>query len=152
MNSQYVSKERLEELRAELENLKNKKRIEVAERLKTAKEYGDLSENAEYSEARDEQAIVEGRIAELEELMKNAVTIMKASGGDTVRVGSTIEVKKGGKSMKYMLVGTYEANPEEAKISDESPMGKAFLGRKLGDTVAVVTPVGIVKYEIIKIE
>lgn len=152
MAPQYLSPERLEELRAELEELKNKKRVEVAERLKTAKDYGDLSENAEYSEARDEQAKVEARIAELEALMKDVVTITKPQVADMVQVGSIVTVKKNGAMVTYTVVGTYEANPTEGKISDESPLGKAFLKRRVGETVSVPTPAGSQAYEIVKIQ
>lgn len=152
MSKQYLTKERLEELRVELETLKNKKRVEVAERLKQAKEYGDLSENSEYAEAREEQANVETRIAELEELLKEAVTLKMTEGGDTVTVGSTVAVKKGEKTMTYTIVGSYEAKPEEGRISDESPLGKAFLKKKAGDKVNVTTPAGAQSYEILKIE
>ncbi|HEX4104324.1 MAG TPA: transcription elongation factor GreA [Candidatus Paceibacterota bacterium] len=152
MAKQYLTKERLEELKMELETLKNKKRVEVAERLKQAKEYGDLSENSEYAEAREEQANVETRIAELEDLVKEAVTIKKAEGTDTVTVGSTVTVKKGEKMASYTIVGSYEAKPEEGRISDESPLGKAFLKKKAGESVKVNTPAGAAMYEILKIE
>jgi transcription elongation factor GreA len=152
MTKQYLTKERLEELKDELEMLKNKKRVEVAERLKQAKEYGDLSENSEYAEAREEQANVETRIGELEDLVKEAVTIKKSEGGDTVTVGSTVTVKKGEKTASYTIVGSYEAKPEEGRISDESPLGKAFLKKKAGDTVNVTTPAGVMAYEVLKIE
>jgi transcription elongation factor GreA len=152
MQKQYLTQERLDELKAELEALKSSKRMEVAARLKQAKEYGDLSENSEYAEAREEQANVEGRIFELEELLKNVEVITKHSGGSVVDVGSTIVVKKGEKTATYNIVGSYEANPMEGKISDESPLGKAFLGRKTGDVVDVTTPGGTAKYEILKIE
>ena len=152
MNKQYVTKERLEEFKAELEELKNKRRLEVAQRLKQAKEYGDLSENSEYVEAREEQANVETRIVELEELVKNAVIIEKAEGGDTVTVGSTVTVKKGDKLSTYTIVGAYEARPEEGKISDESPLGRAFLKRKAGESVSIATPAGAMTYEIKEIK
>jgi transcription elongation factor GreA len=152
MAKQYLTKERLEEFKVELETLKNKKRVEVAERLKQAKEYGDLSENSEYSEAREEQANVETRIGELEELLKEAVTIKKPEGGDVVTVGSTVTVKKGDRTTAYTVVGFYDAKPEEGKISDESPLGKAFMKRKVGDMVNVTTPAGAMAYEIVKIE
>lgn len=132
--------------------LKNKKRVEVAERLKQAKEYGDLSENSEYVEAREEQASVESRIAELDEVLKQAVTIKKSEGGDTVTVGSTIVVKKGEKTATYTIVGSYEAKPEDGRISDESPLGRAFLRKKAGDSVNVTTPAGPATYEILKIQ
>ena len=152
MTKQYLTKERLEELTEELATLKNKRRVEVAERLKQAKEYGDLSENSEYAEAREEQANVETRIAELEDLLKQVVLIEKSGGGDTVTVGSTVTVRKDDKTMSYTIVGPYEAKPEEGRISDESPLGKAFLRRKVGETVEVATPAGTARYEIVKIE
>src|ERR1700722_14332251 len=142
MSKQYLTQERLDELKAELDELKNKKRQEVALRLKTAKEYGDLSENSEYVEAREEQATVESRIFELEELMKEAVTIKTGEGGDIVGVGSVVTVKKGDKTTTYTIVGSYEAKPEEGRISDESPLGKAFMKKKVGDIVPVTTPGG----------
>jgi transcription elongation factor GreA len=151
MSKQYLTQERLDELKVELDELKNKKRQEVALRLKTAKEYGDLSENSEYVEAREEQANVESRIFELEELMKEAVTIKTGEGGDIVGVGSVVTVKKGEKSATYTIVGSYEAKPEEGRISDESPLGKAFLGKKVGDMVSVTTPGGATKFEVLKI-
>jgi transcription elongation factor GreA len=152
MTKQYLTKERLEELKVELETLKNKKRIEVAERLKQAKEYGDLSENSEYAEAREEQANVETRIGELEDVLKEAVTIKKSEGGDMVTVGSTVTVKKGERTSTYTVVGPYEAKPEAGRISDESPLGKAFMKRKVGETFNVTTPAGAMTYEIVKIE
>ena len=104
---QYLSKERFDELTAELAELKTAKRIEIAQRLKTAKEYGDLSENSEYAEAREEQAAVETHIAELEDLLKNVEIVTKTKGSDTVQVASTIVVKKGGKETTYTIVGSY---------------------------------------------
>jgi transcription elongation factor GreA len=152
MAKQYLTKERLEEFKDELATLKNKKRVEVAERLKQAKEYGDLSENSEYAEAREEQANVETRIAELEDVLKQAVTIKKAEGGDTVTVGCTVTVRRGETTKSYTVVGSYEAKPEEGRISDESPLGKAFMKKKVGDIVSVTAPSGTVSYEILKIE
>ena len=152
MPKQYLTKDRLQELKDELGVLKNTRRVEVAERLKQAKEYGDLSENSEYAEAREEQATVETRIAELEDLLKDAVTIEKTGGSDTVAVGSTVTVKRGDRTMTYTVVGSYEAKPEEGRISDDSPLGQAFMKKKAGDTVEVTTPAGPAKYEILKIE
>lgn len=152
MTKQYLTKERLQELTDELATLKSTRRVEVAERLKQAKEYGDLSENSEYAEAREEQANVEARIAELEDLLKEAVTIEKTGASDTVTVGSTVTAKRGDKVMTYTVVGSYEAKPEEGRISDESPIGKAFMKRRVGDTVEVATPSGMATYEIVKIE
>ena len=151
MTKQYLTKERLQELKDELATLKSTRRVEVAERLKQAKEYGDLSENSEYAEAREEQANVEARIAELEELFKEAVTIEKTGASDTVTVGSTVTAKRGDKVMTYTVVGSYEAKPEEGRISDESPLGKAFMKRRVGEMVEVATPSGTATYEIVKI-
>jgi transcription elongation factor GreA len=152
MPKQYLTQERLEEFKKELEMLKTTKRLDVAQRLKTAKEYGDLSENSEYVEAREEQANVEGRIFELEELLKEAVTIKTGEGGDIVGVGTIVTVKKGDKTTKYTIVGSYEAKPEQGLISDESPLGKAFMKKKVGDAVKVTTPGGVLMYEVMKIE
>src|SRR3989344_7175583 len=111
MSKQYVTKEKLEELKAELQHLKTVRRLEVAERLKRAKELGDLSENSEYFEAREEQAVVEGRILELDETMKSAELIEKSPSTGIVKVGSTVVVSKGGQQSKYVIVGSNEANP-----------------------------------------
>lgn len=153
MDKKYLSQERLDELKKELELLKTDKRQEIAERLKQAKEFGDLSENSEYSEAREEQSRVEQRIFELEEFLKETVVIQK--GGRTpgmVAIGSHIVVKKGGKEIAYEIVGSSEARPEQGKISNESPLGSAFLRHKVGDVVVVETPGGKAEYEIVKVE
>jgi len=152
MDKYYLTKERFEELKKELEELKGAKRLEITERLKHAKEYGDLSENSEYAQAREEQALVEARIFELEELFKKAVIIKKSGVSDKVVVGSTVTVKKNDQIIQYTIVGSYEAKPEDGKISDESPLGRAFLHHKVGDSVTVVTPGGPVSYQITKIE
>lgn len=153
MDQYYLTPERLEELKAELNELKTVKRIEVSERLKRAKELGDLSENSEYFEAREEQSQVESRIFELEEMIKNASVIEKpAGGGKTVQIGSTIEVSKEGQKLKFTIVGSNEAKPEAGLISNESPLGKAFLGQDAGKTVKVKTPKGEVLYKILSVE
>ncbi|MDD5431254.1 MAG: transcription elongation factor GreA [Candidatus Pacebacteria bacterium] len=151
MEKQYLTKEKLEELKSELENLKTNRRLEVAERLQRAKELGDLSENSEYFEAREEQSQVENRIFEIEEMLRNYEIIKKQTAGDTVRVGSTIAVEKGGKRMTFTIVGSNEANPEAGLISNESPLGKSFLGKKAGEKTSVVTPKGKTEYLIISI-
>ncbi len=148
----YVTAERLQELREELETLKTKTRLDIADQLKRAKEYGDLSENAEYAQAREEQSRVEARIFELEDLLKKAVIIKKTEGSTVVQVGSKVTVKKGSKTMEYMIVGASESKPEEGKISNESPIGRAFLGKKVGDHVDVKTPGGAATYQVMKIE
>ncbi|MBM3257066.1 MAG: transcription elongation factor GreA [Candidatus Liptonbacteria bacterium] len=153
-NQYHLSKERHEELKKELETLKGEGRADIADKLKRAKEYGDLSENAEYAEAREEQNLIENRIFELEELLKKAVIIEEEAGGTggVVRVGCAVTVKKNGKETKYTIVGPYDAKPEEGKISDESPLGRAFMGHEKGDEVTVLTPSGKSTFEIIKIE
>lgn len=149
----FLTPKRLEELKEELEMFKKTKRLEVAEKLKLAKEMGDLSENSEYLEAREEQFRVEQRIAELEQIVKNAVIIKHdTKGGDTIGLGSTVELSKGGKeAAKFIIVGSNEARPEEGFISNESPLGRELIGRKVGDSVIIDAPRGKVKYNIIKI-
>lgn len=152
MDNYYLTAERLEELKLELNELKTSKRIEVAERLKRAKELGDLSENSEYFEAREEQSQVEGRILELDEMIKNASLIKMTSGKSTVHIGSTIEVGKGDQKVRYTIVGSNEAKPEAGLISNESPLGRAFLGKEAGDVIKTKTPKGEVSYKILNIE
>lgn len=147
----YLTQERLEELKAELDNLKNTRRAEVADRLKRAKELGDLSENSEYIEAREEQAHVEARIFELEEMVKNARVIQRPVNADKVQMGSIVEVERGGNNFKFTIVGSNEARPEAGLISNESPLGRAFFGRKAGEEVKVKTPAGEAAYKIVKI-
>lgn len=152
MDQPYLTEERREELKKELEHLRNVARLEVAEHLKRAKEYGDLSENSEYVEAREEQARIETRISELDDMLKSAVIIKKnGGGGSMVQVGSSVTVKKGDKTTTYMIVGSNESDPMNNKISNESPMGHAFLNRSVGETVEVSTPGGKAKYTIVSI-
>lgn len=151
MDQQYLSPERLEALKQELNELKTAKRIEVADRLKRAKELGDLSENSEYFEAREEQAQVESRIFEVEDIIKNASVISKPTNRTKVEVGSTIEVTKDGAKMTLTIVGSNEAEPETGRISNESPLGKAFLGHEPGEHVKVKTPKGEMTYKIVSI-
>ena len=148
---QYISAEGLEQLKQELEELK-KKRHEVAKRLEEAKALGDLSENAEYQEAREDQAFNEGKIAELEQIIKDAVVISKNQKKDIVRVGATVKVKSSNGAQAFNIVGSEEANPIEGKISNESPLGQAFLGHAVGDKVEIRVPVGVQLYEIIEIK
>ena len=151
-NKYYLTKERLDELTEELGVLKNTKRLEIAEKLKQAKDYGDLSENSEYTQAREEQAVVETRIFQLEDLLKKAVIIKKSDGTGEVEVGSTVTANKGDKIVSYTIVGAYEAKPEEGRISDQSPLGRAFLGHRVGDSVSINAPAGQITYNITKIE
>ncbi len=149
----YLTAERLEELKKELVGLKTVRRLEVADRLKRAKELGDLSENAEYVEAREEQSTVESRIFELEEMIKNAIIIKhNGAGREAVEIGCRVLVEKEGKQIWFTIVGSNETKPEDGFISNESPLGKAFLGKKLGEAVTVTTPGGAVAYVIVKIE
>ena len=152
MDKYYLTEERLKELQKELEVLKTQTRLEVAEHLKRAKEYGDLSENAEYAEAREEQSQLETRIFELEELLKRAVIIKKKEGSDVVQVGSKVGVRKNGTPAEYTIVGSNESRPEEGKISNESPIGQSLLGRKVGESVTIAIPSGQAVYQITKIE
>jgi len=148
----YLSQEGIETLKKELQELKTKKRQEIAKRLQEAKDLGDLSENAEYFEAKEAQSLNENRIAELEELLKNAVVIETPGEENIVRVGTTVEVKSGNGAETFSIVGSAEVKPQEGKISNESPLGRAFLGHKIGDEIKVKTPGGVSKYKIIKIE
>lgn len=148
--SEYVSEEGLEKLKQELHELKTKKRKEIAARLEHAKTLGDLSENAEYQEAKEEQSLLETQIAELEEMVRNAVLI-KGHRTDEITVGSTVLVRSDRGEESYTIVGSEEANPAEGKISNESPLGKAFLGHRSGDTVEVKTPAGSIVYQVVEI-
>ncbi|MFH0852477.1 MAG: transcription elongation factor GreA [bacterium] len=147
----YLSKEGLEQIKKELEELKLK-RQEIAQRLEDAKSLGDLSENTEYLQAKEAQSFNEGKILELEELLKNAVVISKNGGSSAVQIGGTIEVSSQGEKYNFTIVGSEEAKPSDGKISNESPLGKAFLGRKVGEMVEVETPRGKATYKIISIK
>lgn len=138
----------------ELEQLKTIRRKEVSEKIKVALSFGDLSENSEYDEAKNEQAMVEARIAEVESMLKNASVLDDSDiATDTVTVGSLIKIKhlKLGREDSYKIVGSTEAAPLEKKISDESPVGKAMLGHRVGDIVDVEAPSGMIQYEILEI-
>jgi transcription elongation factor GreA len=138
-----LTPEGLEDLKAKLETLSTVRRREVAERIKEAREFGDISENSEYDDAKNEQMMLEKQIAEIEERLRSARVIEEGSS-DVVSVGSTVHVKdqKTDKSTKYRIVGSSEANPAEQKLSNESPVGKALLGHKRGATVKVPVPRG----------
>jgi transcription elongation factor GreA len=151
-----LTPEGLEKLQEELKVLQTDKRREVAQRIKEAREFGDISENSEYDDAKNEQAMLESRIAQLEEKIRAATVIDAAEiGTDVVQVGSIVHVKdeKTGKSQKYTIVGSAEANPAEMKLSNESPVGRALLGHKRNETVSVQVPKGPArKLKITKIE
>ena len=147
----------LKKLEDELENLKVVKRKEVAGKIKEAREQGDLSENAEYDAAKDEQRDIEARIDEIEELekiLKNAEVVVEDDVDlDTINIGCTVDVydKEFEEEIVFQLVGSTEANSLEGKISNESPVGKALIGKKVGDVVAVETQAGVIEYEVLKI-
>ena len=149
------TKEGLEKLNSELDYLKNVKRIEVKEALRIARGFGDLSENSEYDEAKDEQAKVESRISELEEMLKTAVIISEDQiRTDVVNVGTTVRIynEKWDEEVEYTIVGSTEASPLQNKISDQSPIGKAIIGHGAGETVVVDTPAGHANVKILSIE
>ena len=150
----YLTKEGFAEIERELEDRKSRKRMEIAEKIKTAIAFGDLSENAEYDEAKKEQAENEALILELEDKLKN-VELIDENSLDTnkVSLGSKVALKdmEDKTEEEYHLVGSSEANPMEGKISNESPVGAAIIGKKKGDTVEVSTPMGIIKYKIVNI-
>jgi len=147
---QYISKEGFEDQKKELEDLKIKRK-EIALRLEEAKALGDLSENQEYLAAREAQAFNEGKIVELDQLLKEAVIIDKNKKSSVVQIGSSVQVKNNGNQKTFLIVGSQEANPSLGKISNESPLGKAFLGKRAGEKVKVETPGGEAEYEIISI-
>ena len=149
-----LTPEGLVNLKAELDELTTRRRREVAARIKEAREFGDISENAEYDDAKNEQAMLEARIASLEDKLRSA-TVIDASdlGTDVVGVGSVVHVKdEAGKSVKYTIVGSAEASPGEMKLSNESPVGKALLGHKRGEEITISTPKGKRRLKITKID
>lgn len=150
MKKQYkITIDGRKELEKELKELKSH-RGAVAEKIAEARDFGDLSENAEYDVAREEQGIVETRIAEIEDILQNA-EIIKASAKSKVALGSKVQLKFGKKEVIYTIVGPVEANPLEGRISDASPIGVALFGKQVGDNVVISTPKGNVKYEIASI-
>ena len=149
-NHTYLTDAGHKKLKEELLHLKKAKRPEIAERIKQAKDYGDLSENAEYADAREEQSFVEGRILELENALKNVTVVSgEDSDPDTVNIGDTVTVLRDGATSAYTIVGSKEADPGHGKISNESPLGRALLDRRKGDQVEVKTPKGKVVWKIV---
>jgi transcription elongation factor GreA len=146
-----LTKEGLEDLKKELKNLIEVKRPEVVQKISAARDMGDLSENAAYVSARDEQAFIEGRIAELEEIIKNAVVSSGASSKGVVSVGCKIRVHVDGVEQEFSLVGGPEADPKEKKISHESPLGRALMGKRVGDKVEIDAPMGKLVYTILSV-
>jgi len=156
MPTNFLTKEGFEKLQEELEHLRTAKRQEVAERLHEAMEGGELIENAEYEAAKNEQAFVEGRIQELELLLATAQIIEESNGkskkADAIQVGTKVTIKEGNYDPEtFVIVGAAEANPREGKISNESPIGKAIIGHKVGEVVKVETPGGTYNVKIIKL-
>jgi transcription elongation factor GreA len=145
-----LTQEGLDKLQRELEELRTVKRTEIAERIKYAKEFGDISENSEYEDAKNEQGMLEGRILTLEKLVRNAVIIEEHHDG-LVNVGSTVTVKDDLGQEIYTIVGPAEVDMAAGRISMESPVGKAVMGHKVGDEVGVVTPAGQRKLKIVKV-
>lgn len=148
----YFSKEGLEKLKEELHVLKTVRVRETSDKIEAAKALGDLKENAEYHSAKDEMGFIQGRIQEIEEIMKNVKIIEEQEGGDTVRIGSTVEVESKSGPRTYKIVGSAEADPINGLISNESPMGRSFLNRKKGEEVEVQTPGGVMYYTILDIK
>lgn len=150
--SRLITKEGLKKLNDELDERKGKVRQEIAQAIKEAKEQGDLSENAEYSEAKRQQGENESRIAELEMVIKDSKVVEHNDGINVIQMGSKVKVKFNGCEMEFQIVGSNEADPGSFKISNESPLGKAFMDRKKGDKVEVDTPSGKIKYAILDVK
>jgi len=150
----YLSREGLEKLKSELDHLRTVRRHDVAERIQQSRERGGIVSNAEYEEAENELAFTEGRILTLDNMINNAVIIVEGQGDrETVEVGTTIAVKdQDGRSVKYTIVGSAEADPSQGKISNVSPIGKSLLGRRVGDVTEVDVPSGKIRLEVMAIE
>lgn len=147
----YLTARGLQDLEAELGELKNVKRKQVTAKIQKAREYGDLSENSEYDAAREEQAMIEGRIVELESMLKNVEIIEPTTGDAVVGIGCKVRVDMDGSEDEYIIVGKVEADPLKKKISNESPVGAALLGAKVGDVVEIKTPTNSYKCKILEI-
>jgi len=147
----YISRDGLEKLRVELEELVNVRRAEVASRISEAKEHGDITENAEYEDAKNEQAFIEGRIQALSALIKNAVLIDETTSKTHVQIGSTVDLEGDNGKESYTIVGSAEASPGQGRISNESPVGRALLGKKKGDKVTISVPAGDMHYKVVGI-
>ena len=149
----YLTAEGAAQLKVELEELKGPKRLELAQRLRSAIQMGDLSENADYHKAKEDQGFLEGRILELEHTLASAQEIRKGRSKDQVRIGSTVVIQEDGSSQEtYTIVGAAEANPKEGLISNESPLGRALLDKRAGEEVRVDAPAGVLTFRIIKIK
>jgi transcription elongation factor GreA len=140
----------VDELKSELDSLISK-RVSLSDAIKTARELGDLAENAEYQSARADQERSESRISEIENILQNVAIIKKPNSDHKVQIGSTVKLKSEGKTKEFQIVGTVEADPSNGKISDESPIGRAMLGKSIGDSVEIQTPAETTTYKIIEI-
>jgi transcription elongation factor GreA len=147
----YVSADGLKKIQIELEELKNTGRQRVAERIHAAMEFGDFTENSELEQAKNDQAFLEGRILTLEQMVKNAQIIDEKTHHDTVEIGSHVMVEAEGAKEQYVIVGSAEAAPSEGRISNESPVGKALIGHRAGETVRLVVPAGAVELKILAV-
>lgn len=147
----YLTPEGLTKIKNSHEELTTNKRRQIAERIRLAKELGDLSENAEYADAKDEQAFVEGKILELEHILKNAEVMAQPQSGGRIQIGSTVDVDSDSGSQVFTIVGHNEADPSKGLISHESPLGKAFMGRKEGENIHVTVPKGTRELKIVKV-
>jgi transcription elongation factor GreA len=145
----HLTREGVAELEKELANLETAK-LDIADRIKTAREFGDLAENAEYQTARQDQDKNDSRISELRHILQNVEIIKKPKSGGKVQLGSSVKLKNG-KTMEFQVVGTVEADPLNGKISDESPIGQALLGKAVGDSVEIKTPVETATYKVVEI-
>jgi len=152
VDNQYFSKEGLEKLKKELEERINVIRPDIAKRLKEAKEEGDISENAAFDSAKEAQAVNEGRIEEIKDTLDNAKIFTGSSGKSIIEVGSSVTVESKNGSQHFVIVGAAESDPIKGFISNESPLGKAFLGHKKGDKVEVKTPKAVVEYKIAEVK
>ncbi|MBX4187705.1 MAG: transcription elongation factor GreA [Candidatus Doudnabacteria bacterium] len=147
-----LTEDGLKKLHEELSVLKDERRKEVIERIQEAISHGDLSENADYAQAKEEQAFIEGRIQEVEEMIKNAEIIAHDGNATHVSIGSTVTLKTSGREVTYTIVGSNEANPSAGKISNESLVGMSLIGARPGQVVSVQTPVGNTDYEVVTIK
>jgi transcription elongation factor GreA len=152
MPDQIISQEGYDKLKKELDERLGPKRLEIAARIEVAKELGDLSENAEYAEAKDEQAFNDGRIGELMALLKNVTIVQNNGDKHKIGMGSRVTAVAEGKTKEFTIVSFNEANPAEGKISNESPLGVAFIGKRKGEKITVNTPRGNVVYEILDVK
>jgi transcription elongation factor GreA len=152
MTKVQITKQGLETLKVELDNLVNVKRPKLVDRLSNARSQGDLTENSDYHNAKDELELLDGRIEELQEVVSEAVVVQGSTNGNGIAIGTKVTVRVNGQSMLYHIVGEWEADPMQKKISHTSPLGQALVGKGKGDSVEVEAPVGKVKYEIVSVE